>query len=198
MVRISNMSTPNECNQEGFSQSACGFVVEFTSVITKIKMNDTATNIGGWPASKMYKFLNDENDSNSIINLLPNDLKQVIIPTLTISGRAKKDSVNYTSSDKLYLLATAELWAQGTSNTIDFDAARDKTRQFDYYKQLGVTTNKSADAKKNDNTGAGSKWWLRSASTNVNNYFFTLYTNGEWDFDIATDVNGVSPAFRIG
>lgn len=192
------MSTPDECKTKGFSQTACGLVVEFASIITKIKMNDTVTNIGGWPASNMYKFLNDENDSNSIINLLPNNLKQVIIPTLTISGRAKKDSENYTSSDKLYLLATAELWASGTSYTIDYDAARDKTRQFDYYKQLGVTTNQYTNAKKYDNTGAASKWWLRSASTNVDNYFFTLYTTGEWDFDVATDVNGVSPAFRIG
>ena len=38
-VRIANMSTPDECKTEGFSQTACGFVVEFTDVVTKYSMN---------------------------------------------------------------------------------------------------------------------------------------------------------------
>ena len=39
------MSTPDECKTEGFSQTACGFVVEFTDVITKHTMNSTSTNV---------------------------------------------------------------------------------------------------------------------------------------------------------
>ena len=54
------MSTPDECKTKGFSQTACGFVVEFADVITKHGMNDTATNKGGWPASSMREYLKND------------------------------------------------------------------------------------------------------------------------------------------
>ena len=50
-LRIANTSTPSECSTAGFSQTACGFVLEFADIITTHKMNDTATNVGGWPAT---------------------------------------------------------------------------------------------------------------------------------------------------
>ena len=52
-IRIANNSTPDECKTEGFSQTACGFVVEFVDIITNHVMNSTNTNLGGWPASEM-------------------------------------------------------------------------------------------------------------------------------------------------
>ena len=47
-LRIANTSTPSECSGTGFSQTACGFVLEFADIITTHKMNDTNTNVGGW------------------------------------------------------------------------------------------------------------------------------------------------------
>ena len=208
-VRIANMSTPNECNDSNFSQSACGFVVEFTDIITTHNMNPSGDyngktyqygwNKDGWPASAMYKFLNDESDSSSIINLLPKELKNVIKPTITVSGRGREDTVEYfTSTDKLYLLSTAEIWSQGRVNTIDHDTARDKTRQLDYYKEKGVTTNSYAAATKKDSSGSISWWWLRSARSISDNYFYIVGDNGNW-YDLYADATlDVSPAFRIG
>ena len=46
-LRIANTSTPSECSTEGFSQSACGFVLEFEDIIITHNMNDTQTNVGG-------------------------------------------------------------------------------------------------------------------------------------------------------
>ena len=37
-LRIANKSTPSECSTEGFSQTACGFVLEFQDIITTSKM----------------------------------------------------------------------------------------------------------------------------------------------------------------
>ena len=37
-IRIANTSTPDECATEGFSQTACGFVLEFADIITKHNM----------------------------------------------------------------------------------------------------------------------------------------------------------------
>ncbi len=206
-VRIANMSTPNECNDSNFSQSACGFVVEFTDIITTHVMNPTGDyngktyqygwNKDGWPASAMYKFLNDESDSSSIINLLPKELKNVIKPTITVSGRGSEDTVEYfTSPDKLYLLSTAEVWSQG----INSDTARDKTRQLDYYKIKGVTTNREDwnGAIKKDSTGSAYWWWLRSARSDSGNGFYGVYFNGGWYGSPARATCGVSPAFRIG
>ena len=53
-LRIANTSTPSECSTAGFSQTACGFVLEFADIIIEHKMNDTDTNVGGWPASIMH------------------------------------------------------------------------------------------------------------------------------------------------
>ena len=195
-VRIANMSTPNECNDSNFSQSACGFVVEFTDIITTHKMNDTVTNKGGWPGSQMKIFIN-----NDIYNSLPNELKSVIIDTKTVSGNGREDTKPFESPDKLYLLSTAEIWSQGTDdNTINFDTARDKTRQLDYYKEKGVTTNREDwnVAIKKHSTGSASWWWLRSAISNSDGYFYIVGDNGSW-YDLYADATiDVSPAFRIG
>ena len=208
MVRISNMSTPDECSQKGFSQSACGFVVEFTDIITTHNMNPSGEyngktynfgwNKDGWPASAMYKFLNDEGDSSSIINLLPKELKNVIKPTITVSGHGPEDTNNFTSLDKLYLLSTAEIWVQSTSNTIYYDTARDKTRQLDYYKDKGVTTSSYEAAIKNNSSGSASYWWLRSADSSSIREFYYVSANGIWGAYNAYFTDSVSPAFRIG
>ena len=192
-VRIANMSTPSECNQNGFSQSACGFVVEFTDIITRHIMNPTSTNKGGWLNSQMKTFIN-----NDIYNSLPQELKSVIITTETVSGYGSEDTNNFTSpEDKLYLLAPAEIYS-GWSNRYDkYDMASDKTRQLDYYKIKGVTTNSRDGAIKNNSEGNDDWWWLRSACSGNNVDFYTVY-GGNWGGYAAIYTSGVSPAFRIG
>ena len=210
-VRIANLKSPTEegCGTNGFSESACGFVVEFTDIITTHVMNPTGDyngktyqygwNKDGWPASAMYKFLNDESDSSSIINLLPKELKNVIKPTITVSGRGREDTVEYfTSTDKLYLLSTAEIWSQGTYNKIDSDTARDKTRQLDYYNSKGVTTSSKDGAIKKNSEGTDAYWWLRSARSDTSSGFCTVSAYGGWTNIVAIYASGVSPAFRIG
>ena len=198
MVRISNMSTPDECNQEGFSQSACGFVVEFADVITTHNMNPSGDyngktysidgidgwNKDGWPKSQMKTFIN-----NDIYNSLPEDLKSVIITTKTVSGHGKEDTNNFTSTDKLYLLAPKEIYSDWSNQ---YDSAKDLTRQLDYYNSKGVTTSSHASAIKT------TWWWLRSASSNNSSNFYTVDTSGYWIDDSASYAEGVSPAFRIG
>ena len=189
ILRIANKSTPSECSNTNFSQSACGFVLEFTDVIITHKMNDTNINIGGWPASSMYTFVN-----NDIYNVIPDEIKDAIIDTTVVSGHGKSSTENFISTDKLYLLSTAEVWAQGSSNTISDDAARDVTRQLDYYKNLGTsTTNRSGAVKK-----SGYAWWLRVANSSDNNNFYRVNNRGDWSNNNASTTNGVSPAFRLG
>ena len=192
-LRIANKSTPSECSNTNFSQSACGFVLEFVDIITLHKMNDTAINVGGWPATSMRTFVN-----NDIYNALPSEIKNAIIDTTVVSGHGSTSGeTNFTSTDKLYLLSTAEVWAQGSSNTIEYDTARDVTRQLDYYKNLGTSTSNYSGAIKKNGTSA-TDWWLRAASSNSTNSFFSVYGNGDWYTNYAANTYGVAPAFRLG
>ena len=191
-VRISNMSTPSECRKSNFSQTACGFVLEFADIITSYKVNDTDTYKGGWPACKMRTFVN-----NNIYNALPSDLKSGIINTKVITGHGSADSQNLTSTDKLYLLSTAEVWENGTSNEIKYDTARDVTRQLDYYKQMGTTTNNYSAAAKKMNSG-GYIWRLRTAWSFNPDSVYGVERSGDWYSRDPEYTGGVSPAFRIG
>ena len=191
-VRIANTSTPSECSTTGFSQTACGFVLEFEYIITTHKMNDTDTNVGGWPATSMRTFVN-----NDIYNVIPNEIRNAIIDTTVVSSYGSGDTENFTSTDKLYLLSTAEVWAQGGSNTIDEDTARDVTRQLDNYKNLGVTISTNSGAIKENGVSA-SGWWLRSAYSDYDDFFYAVSSLGNWGGINAHITEGVVPAFRIG
>ena len=192
-LRVANTSTPSECSGTGFSQTACGFVLEFADIITTHKMNDTDTNVGGWPAISMRTFVN-----NDIYNAIPSEIKNAIIDTTVVSGHGSTSGeTNFTSTDKLYLLSTAEVWAQGSSNTIGDDTARDVTRQLDYYKNLGVTTSNGSGAIKKNGTSA-TNWWLRAAISHGTIGFLRVDNNGDWIYNGATATYGVAPAFRLG
>ena len=191
-LRIANTSTPSECSGTGFSQTACGFVLEFADIITTHKMNNSNPNKGGWPVTRMRTFVN-----NDIYNAIPSELRNVIIDTTVVSGHGRNDTSNFTSTDKLYLLSPAEIWAQGTSNTVNYDTARDVTRQLDYYKNLGTSTSNYSGAIKKNGTDADF-WWLRSAHSDYGNAFFNVRSNGECGSDYSYDTYGVSPAFRLG
>ena len=187
-LRIANTSTPSECSGTGFSQSACGFVLEFADIITEHAMNDTNTNVGGWPATSMRTFVN-----NDIYNAIPSEIKNAIIDTTVVSGHGREDAENFTSTDKLYLLSTAEVWANGQS----CDTARDNTRQLDYYKNLGTSTSNYSGAIKKSESSAV-LWWLRAAYSIYTNNFLTVNDHGGWRSDDAYATRGVAPAFRLG
>ena len=200
-LRLANTSTPAECAGTDFSQSACGFVVEFEDIITDEEINSSDTNKDGWPGSELYQKLNPKNGdtTNSVIyNALPEDLKQVIVDTKVISSHGSDDSTNFTSIDKLYLLATKEIWGKdGTSNTIDYDTSDNQTRQLDYYKSIGITTNNYSGAIKQYQV-SNEYWWTRSAYSYDSHSFDSVISNGDWNYFYVNNFLGVAPAFRIG
>ena len=188
-LRIANTSTPSECSTAGFSQTACGFVLEFADIITTHKMKDTDTNVGGWPATSMRTFVN-----NDIYNAIPEEIKNAIIDTTVVSGHGKNDTENFTSTDKLYLLTQKEIY---TDLSNKWDSAKDLTRTLDYYTSIGVTTSNISGAIKKNGTSV-SNWWLRAALSTNTRYFLFVYSDGDWSNSIATYTYGVAPAFRLG
>ena len=189
-VRVANTSS---CTNGETSETACGFVVEFADIISKESMNSTDTNVGGWPASTMRTYVN-----GTIYNALPSDLQNVIATTTVVSGHGDTSGeTNFTSSDKLYLLSTKEVWGKdGTSNIISNDTAEAETRQLDYYKNNGVTTSNYSGAIKQYN-GTYTNWWLRSAGSSSTSSFFGVYSGGSCNSYPDNRKNGVAPAFRI-
>ena len=188
-VRLANKSTPAECSTNGFSQTACGFVVEFIDIIAKYKINSERTADGGWPASEMYNFVN-----STIYDTLPNDLKNVMINTFTVSGGFWADN-NFNSNDKLYLLAPKEIFGSNITadNSINF------TRQLDYYSyKINSTSNSSSVTIKYADNLSAMEWWLRTAASNTNYKYYIIGTSGGLYRYSADYVRGVAPAFRIG
>ena len=189
-LRIANKSTPSECSNTNFSQSACGFVLEFADIITTHKMNDKRTNVGGWPATSMRTFVN-----NDIYNAIPSEIKNAIIDTTVVSGHGKSDTENFTSTDKLYLLTLKEIYTDW--GAISYDTAKDLTRTLDYYTNIGVTTSSYSGAIKKNGTSPA-RWWFRAAGSSANRNFCGVSSNGRYNTDYATYTYGVSPAFRLG
>ena len=174
-------------------------------------LNGTTTgtgNIGGWEYSDMRAYLNSTTGSTyentGIFNMLPSTLKSKIISTTVVSGYGSSDNANFTTSDKLYLFSTKEIWGKtGSSGTITDDTAEEVTKQLDYYLTKGVTTdaNTYSPAAKTYNSSAAA-WWLRSADNSTNTKFFAVRNSGYYktndsDFINGGVSNGVSPAFRL-
>ncbi len=203
-LRVANTSTPSECSTTGFSQTACGFVLEFADIITTHNMNPEGTykgtayyygwNVDGWPASSMYTFVN-----NDIYNAIPSEIKNAIIDTTVVSGHGgTSGETNFTSTDKLYLLAPGEVWSNWkTYSDASYDTAKDLTRTLDYYTNIGVTTSNYSGAIKKKGT-IDYIWWLRAASSNFTSRFLSVNVDGNYFSLNARTTRGVAPAFRLG
>lgn len=191
-VRIANTSTPSECSTEGFSQTACGFVLEFEDIIDQKQMNNDYISTGGWSASEIYTYVTD-----TIYNKFPADLKDSIIDTTVVSGHGTKDSSNFTSIDKVYLLAPKEIYSLWNDS---YDSAKDLTRQLDYYTSKNVTKGNYSGAIKKYGTTfiTAEEWWLRSANSFMGGTFYGVSDSGKSVNYTANFKNGISPAFRIG
>ena len=191
-VRVANNTTPSECNQSGFSETCCGFVVEFVDILEKRVMNDTNTNVGGWPACAARTYANGE-----FLKKLPSDLQRNIIDTKAISGYGYDDSNNFTSIDKIYLLSLHEVYENGSDNKIStYDRAYNYTRQLDYYALKKITSKNYSEVSKYYN-GTYTVALLRTANKGNSSRFFLIQNNGIYDGN-ANQNHGFAPAFRIG
>ena len=209
-VRIANKSTSAECNDSNFSQTACGFVVEFADVVENRRMNPSGEykgqqyqygwNVDGWPGSEMSIYANGD-----FLNKLPTELRNVIIETKVVSGHGSRDKNanradgNWESTDKIYLLSAHEVWEDGTSNQVSgMETAYKQTRQLDYYAENGVTTSNNYSYAIKWNNGSAAAWWLRAANSKGPNNLLSVNYYGNMGSFNANYTTGFAPAFRIG
>ena len=195
-VRIANKTTGEHCgdNDIAYSQTACGFVVEFAEIVEKRSMH-FSTNIGGWPGTKLYEYL-----QGTFYENLPDELKSVIATTRVISGYGNNgvDTENLVSNDKLYFLSGFEVFGIDASDT-----SSSTTTQLEYYQgmvadvtQNGYPSYSRAYKGYNGSSGADEFWWLRSARSYTPAGFNIV--SGGIVREIGVDFSGgVAPAFRI-
>ena len=196
-VRIANKSTPSVCSGTGFSQTACGFVLEFTDIISNIVwLNSTGYSNGGWRDSNARTYVN-----STIYNALPADLKAGIIDTFVVSSHNSSESTNFTSTDKLYMLAMREIYGDSDADYRykGSDTAYEYSRQLDFYNSLGIDdSNYSSIPPKlyNGVQNASQYWWTRTARNNSSSSVYCVFQGG--GYNGTSQSQGVSPAFRIG
>ncbi len=193
-LRVANISKSDSCGNSGYSESGCGFVIEFADIITNRVINSTSTTRGSWSATTIRTFVN-----NDIYNLLPTDLKNGILNTNVITGHGNSESNNSTSTDKLYLLSPIEIYG---SVSTSYDSAINVTNQLDYYKQNNVSLKSYDSAIKNTvvsgGTGSANAWWTRTPAQIMDGQFMMVTNTGNLYSTYLTQELGVSPAFRIG
>ena len=179
------MSIPSECRSSKFSQTGCGFVVEFVDIIKQSKMMDTRTALEGWPNTVVRKYLNED-----LFYKLPVDLQKVLNSTSetyvkTIysclddydSCASKSNNGKYFESyDKLFLFSAMEIKTYKPTDNY--------SRVTDYYSLKNSTKVKKFK-------GQSLRYWTRNP-----------YRSGSFmdsSGSSAATVNwGVAPSFRIG
>ena len=185
-VRVANNSTPDECLTDGFSQTACGFVVEFVDIIENKTNIFPSIDESNWKSGEMRTYLN-----NDFLNKLPEDLRNNIIDTLVITGHGSNDDADFETTDKIYLLSAKEVW-NGTGTT-----AKDKQRQLDYYASKKVLNNQNAYYAIKKYNGSDAAWYLRTKYSGYTWYMIYVKADGTSTYGGGGN-RGVAPAFRIG
>ena len=192
-VRLVNTTPCSKMNLDEYSESACGFVVEFQTPLGEYKMNNTATNVGGWTNSYARGTL------SSFYSYLQTELNDYVADTKVISSSGLSDIENgadfLTSTDKLYILSPIEVFGSMPTGYNDFSLSY--TRQLDYYEKIGVNIeNTSGAIKYKDNNPVS--WWFRTAMATNSYAFYVLFEDTFSNDGANSNLRYIFPVFRIG
>lgn len=154
---------------------------------TTYRMNETATNEGGWDESEMRT-----STMATLLSQLPSDLQGVIKQVNKKATAGGASTSITTSADKLWLLAEVEV--DGTTSA----GYADEGEQYEYWKTVKDGT-VSADRIKYLSNGSGSanSWWLRSPSVSDSANFRYFNSTGIVNIGNANVTRGVSFGFCV-
>ena len=154
---------------------------------TTYRMNETATNEGGWDESEMRT-----STMATLLSQLPSDLQGVIKQVNKKATAGGASTSITTSADKLWLLAEVEV--DGTTSA----GYADEGEQYEYWKTVKDGT-VSADRIKYLSNGSGSAngWWLRSPNVSGSTNFRNFNSTGSVNSNGANTARGVSFGFCV-
>ncbi len=188
--------------------------LDFMTGDTYMSMNATNTNENGWAVTKMRKDLNgyttsDASQGGAIGGLGTNlNMKSYIKQVKKKYIATYNDASSITTcNDYLWLLSCSEVWSKGRSDhsgAVYGLAVGKEGEQYKWYKDHeGGIDPKEANSnfvKKTSPSGSAKYWWLRSPHYDVSNYFCSVNTDGNSNYNNAdglTNSNGVAPGFCI-
>ena len=216
-LRIANMSTPDECNNPGYSQSACGFVVEFggsisrevpiiTTYRTEVEYNATASTI---TTNTIEEKMPEIKITDSLMMGIMNydgvrqgqgnnggweysRMRSKLSEKYDILPDDLKAAIIDTQVLNNEGMTTDKLYLLGIGDILTNNGTL--SRQLDYYRLY----NKSKYFIKQD-VFSPFHWWLRTAHIDrYNSNFCKVYKNGSLDWSMSSAVLIAAPAFRIG
>lgn len=147
---------------------------------TTAKMNSSDINTGGYPASAMKTWV-----ENNIYNKLPADLKAIVAPVkkkcyTTYNQASSLSEANY----NVWLLAEAEVF-----DSVSYTVGNGEGTKYPIF-----TDNASRVKKVN---GSANNWWLRSARSSDSAYFVRVGSGGSVGNGYAWDSFGVAVGLCI-
>lgn len=159
-------------------------VLGFEEITQMAQMNSTSTNVGGWAESKMYT-----ETMPQVLATLPQEWRDVIstVKVASTIGGAQT-SVSY-SDNTVFLPAIAEVFDPAYDSRYNVEGTI-----FEYYKGSGSG---SGAIRIKQYNGNNYYWWLRSPYVYNSSGFMRVRANGDWNYGVATNTNGVSACFAI-
>ena len=143
------------------------------------RMNATNANAGGWEASELRGRLN----TGDLWSLLPSELQSKVKPVtkMTDNQGGGKAGTPSTTTDKVFLLSTTEVYGDLQSDGV----------QYEYYKSKGVTTSNYSGAS------SSNYHWARSVNPSYSTGFRCVDSYGLYHNSNATSTCCVFPAFSF-
>lgn len=142
------------------------------------QMNSSNTNSGGWTSCAMRTSV-----LNSIFSSLPADLQKAIKAVNKLTSAGNQSATINTTSDKLFLLSEVEIFGSTTYSKSG------EGSQYAYYK--------AGNSKVKKVNGSASYWWERSPYGSYSTHFCNVYSNGNADYNSASNSYGVTFGFCI-
>ena len=191
-VRLANKRSPQECNENDFSKTACGFVIEFVDPLYEESFGEN---------DKYSESTINEQLTNIYNEFFSEELKNIIISTKIVSERYSyvdgvvQDAIpdyDTIESNYLYLLSLPELYR------LDGYIGNLYTRQLDYYENydvfydiISIEPYNYKYTKKN----IYGYWGLRTIAIYEDEYYQLL---NDGNFITIDSSLSILPAFRIG
>lgn len=187
LVRLVNTSSPDVCFKDGFSESACGFVVEFVDLF-----NFRPSNLPNYA----FDTNTAKNLETKVYQKLPTLLKENI--PCTNVGSASYDTYSVgaykTVSAKIFMFDMHEYLLDPEKKFPHRDAY-DYERQLDYYKNLISSDTNALLIKKYNNTNTG--YYSRTLHAN-NEYIYGINSKGAITSHYNDTNFKMALGFRIG
>ena len=156
-------------------------------------MNGSDTSNGSWISSHMKS-----STMASCMEKIPASTRKAIGYVAKATGNWNSSS-NTTTGDKCFLLSVKEVFGEiyfdeyGGSQTYCTKSEANATNQYQYFADIATT----ADSRKLHKGAVDDHWWLRSPGNIGSDYYFCCVTDGNINWNRASNKFNVIPAFCI-